>query len=254
MDEPELPLSGAALRDRQLVRVGDTVRRPAGPWTASVHVLLRHLRANGFDLAPSPRGLDSSGREILSYVEGRDIGLPELLTDDGVRRLGGLAKRLRSALAGYQCPPDAVWLHAKGAPRTGEAMQHGDLGPWNLLWGADSEIVGVLDWDFVGPGDPWYDTGHLAWFTVPLMSDERARSRGFSDPLDRQARLAAFAAGAGMSSDEVVEVAVRAQAEYERRVVARGSSADAGQWATFLELGFHRNARADRAWTVERFA
>lgn len=255
-DPEESPMTGAGLRDRELVRVGDTVRRPAGPWTPTVQRLLRDLRALGFDLAPEPRGLDSAGREILTYVEGRDQGWPflqEILAVEGAERLGRLASRLRSALAACPCPSDARWQFARGAPGPGTGLQHGDLGPWNLLWGEGPEIVGVLDWDFAGPGDPWYDTGHLAWFTVPLMDDERAYARGFPDPPDRRARLDAFATGAGVSAAELVGIAVRAQEEYERRVRTRGSAPEGGQWRTLLELCFHDNARADRDWTIRHF-
>jgi hypothetical protein len=41
----ELPLGGN-LNDA--VRVGNTVRRRAGPWTPAVHTLLRFLEAEGF--------------------------------------------------------------------------------------------------------------------------------------------------------------------------------------------------------------
>jgi hypothetical protein len=51
------------------VRIGATVRRPAGPWTPTVHALLDHLESHGF-LAPRARGIDEDGREILSYLEG----------------------------------------------------------------------------------------------------------------------------------------------------------------------------------------
>ena len=47
------------------VRVGDTVRRPAGPWTRSVHALLRHLEAVGFD---------EHGREVLTCLPGDTVG------------------------------------------------------------------------------------------------------------------------------------------------------------------------------------
>jgi Phosphotransferase enzyme family len=79
-------------------------------------------------------------------------------------------------------------------------VQHGDLGPWNLLWGADGQIVGVLDWELTGPASPLYDTGYLAWFTVPLMDDARARARGFPRPPERLARLNAFARGTDFRS------------------------------------------------------
>lgn len=252
-EEPEVPIGGAGLQNRDLVRVGDTVRRPAGPWTVSVQRLLRDLRRRGFDLAPEPRGVDEAGREVLTYIEGRDQGwpfIPDILTDRGAEDLGSLARRLRSALGAYQCPPDAQWQFADGAPGPSQALQHGDFGPWNLLWGPDGVVVGVLDWDFVEPGDPGYDTGHLAWFTVPLMDDERAHSRGFPEPPDRRARLEAFAAGAGLPAEAVVQLALQAQREYHRRIVSRGAAPDADPWRTFFELGLHRHADGDHAWTL----
>jgi hypothetical protein len=53
-----------------VVRVGDTVRRAAGPWTPAVHALLRHLRDAGFSGAPLPLGVDGDGREVLTFVPG----------------------------------------------------------------------------------------------------------------------------------------------------------------------------------------
>jgi Phosphotransferase enzyme family len=247
------PLHGAGLEDRGLVLVDDTVRRPAGPWTSSVHDLLRYLRRSGFDAAPEPLGLDSTGREILTYLPGRDQGwpfLPEILTDAGAQALGRLALLLRCALIGYVCPPDARWQFRTGAPEPGESLQHGDLGPWNLLWGDSTEVAGVLDWDFAEPGDPWYDTGFLAWFTVPFMDDERAQARGFPAPPDRRARLRSFAAGAGLSSDDLIGLVHQAQAEFASRVTSRGSSETGGAWRTFLAMGMHESTLADREWSA----
>jgi hypothetical protein len=53
-----------------VVRVGDTVRRPAGPWTPAVHALLDHLHQVGFEGAPRALGVDERGREILTFVPG----------------------------------------------------------------------------------------------------------------------------------------------------------------------------------------
>jgi hypothetical protein len=53
-----------------VVRIGDTVRRPAGPWTPTIHALLSHLVDKGFR-APGPLGLDDKGREVLRFLPGR---------------------------------------------------------------------------------------------------------------------------------------------------------------------------------------
>lgn len=66
----EIPLQGGDVTDG-VVRVGDTVRRPASTSTPAVHALLRHLEARGFGGAPRVVGMDGLGREILTYLPGR---------------------------------------------------------------------------------------------------------------------------------------------------------------------------------------
>lgn len=53
-----------------VVRIGDTVRRPVGPWTPAVHDVLNHLAAVGFPGSPRVLGVDDAGREILAFVPG----------------------------------------------------------------------------------------------------------------------------------------------------------------------------------------
>jgi len=64
--DEEIPLGGNL---NEAVRIGNTVRRRAGPWTPAVHALLRFLEHEGF---PAPRvlGIDERHREILTYIEG----------------------------------------------------------------------------------------------------------------------------------------------------------------------------------------
>lgn len=53
-------------------RRGDVVVRDAGPWTPTVHGLLRHLHRTGFPGSPRVvgSGWDASGRETLTYIGG----------------------------------------------------------------------------------------------------------------------------------------------------------------------------------------
>ena len=48
------------------VRVGDTVRRAAGPWSRSVDAVLAHLEKVGFEGAPRALGYDEEGGQVLS--------------------------------------------------------------------------------------------------------------------------------------------------------------------------------------------
>jgi len=71
---PPEPLAGGRLGGA--VRVGNTVRRTAGPWTPAVHALLGHLQRVGFAEAPRALGVDDEGREVLTFVEGETAGAP----------------------------------------------------------------------------------------------------------------------------------------------------------------------------------
>ena len=67
--QAEEPLPGGNA-STGVMRVGDTVRRPAGPHTPAVHELLLYLRAAGFEGAPRPLGIDERGREVLTFIRG----------------------------------------------------------------------------------------------------------------------------------------------------------------------------------------
>lgn len=68
-DPVEVPPAGGNMGGA--VRVGTTVRRPSGPWSATVPRLLRHLREAGLDWVPEPLGVDEHGRDVTSYLPGR---------------------------------------------------------------------------------------------------------------------------------------------------------------------------------------
>src|SRR2546423_14571099 len=72
--QQEIPLLGG--NTSTVVRVGDTVRRNAGPGTPAVHALLRHLEDVGFTGAPRALGTDERGREGLSSLERERGGAP----------------------------------------------------------------------------------------------------------------------------------------------------------------------------------
>ncbi len=63
-------LRGGYTNDGQVVRVGDTVRRPWRATSPATGALLEHLERVGFDGAPRFLGRDEDGREVLSYVDG----------------------------------------------------------------------------------------------------------------------------------------------------------------------------------------
>ncbi|SEF26900.1 Phosphotransferase enzyme family protein [Amycolatopsis pretoriensis] len=157
----EIPLTGGNV-SAGVVRVGDTVRRPAGPWTPSVHALLGHLHSVGFPGAPRPLGLDERGREVLEFIDG-DVPWPGrvdlLLPDAAVVAVGELVRDFHDAVAGFVPPADAAWqvlMPADGA----EIVAHHDLAPWNLVAGRGRWAF--IDWDTAAPGTRLWDLAYAA--------------------------------------------------------------------------------------------
>jgi hypothetical protein len=72
----EVPLDGGFANRGLVVRVGDTVRRPQRTTSAAAHALLQHLQDVSFDGAPRFLGVDSRGREVLSYIPGEAVTPP----------------------------------------------------------------------------------------------------------------------------------------------------------------------------------
>lgn len=145
----ELPLTGGRLTPG-VVRVGDTVRRPASPASPFVEQLLNHLARKGFAGCPQHLGRDDQGREALSFLPGHVPPRWQRFTDDQVAAAAGLLRQLH----------DATRDLASGL--SGEVICHHDPGPNNTVF-RDGRPVAFIDFDFAAPGHPLEDLGYLAW-------------------------------------------------------------------------------------------
>ena len=167
--DEEVPLPGGHMNT--VVRVGDTVRRTTGPWTPTIHALLRHIRANGFTLGPEPLGIDERGREILSFVAGETphSPLPDWLFSDAMLdAVGRMVRAYHEAVRGFVAPPDAVWQLPAHEPV--EVVCHNDIAPYNLVFDGE-RLTGVIDWDVASPGPRVWDS------PTPRTASSRSRPR-----------------------------------------------------------------------------
>jgi hypothetical protein len=72
----EVPLYGGIANRGLVVRKGDTVRRPLRETSPAIHALLEYLDEVGFDGSPRFLGVDTQGREVLTYVTGDAVTTP----------------------------------------------------------------------------------------------------------------------------------------------------------------------------------
>lgn len=153
--DPEVPLVGGRMTPG-VVRVGDTVRRPTGSHSPFVHALLQHLEDVSFHAAPRFLGIDESGREILSYIEGF---VPDNITpslgDREIEAAASLLRRYHDATAG------SVLAGSQ------EVVCHNDISPVNTVF-VDGEPAALIDFDAARPGPRIRDVsyGMFLWLNL----------------------------------------------------------------------------------------
>jgi hypothetical protein len=233
-----------------VVRVGSTVRKPAGPWTPTIHALLTHLRENSFTLAPEPLGVDEQGREVVAWLEGEAAFRPWpaiLRTDEGVQVLARTLRRCHEVVRAFDPGPDATWRVGRRRVRPGEIVCHADFAPWNTLWDED-RLVGIIDWDMAEPGSPLMDVAFLALHLVPLRSDEIARESGFLDEPSRLQRLGLLCETYGaFEPRDLIDAVFEHHARDRERTITWGAQGRE-PWKRFLTDDLLDTIEADESW------
>lgn len=251
-----------------VVRVGDTVRRPVGPWTPAVHALLNHLRTKGFDGAPHVLGLDDAGREILEFIPGEvawdDRHFRLLGSDDALVRVGELLRTFHNAVADFVPPADAIWRFPEMEADSdawadggagGKIICHNDVAAWNLVIGQDRWAY--IDWDVAGPRPPIWDVAYAAVGTLPITPD--ATDLGWTDDVPYGRRLRALADGYALDDrdrarlPEVIIARIRSSHDHMRARALAGiapwdwmwNEGHGDAWQTMLTLA----ERHAESWT-----
>src|SRR5215469_2958778 len=216
-----------------VVRVGNTVRRPAGPHTPAVHALLAYLHAAGFEGAPRPLGIDERGREVLSFIPGT-VPWPDwfepLEPKQRLVRAATLVREFHDAVTGFIPPPDARWQVLIPAEGTSEIIAHHDLAPWNLVIGPRWAFIA---WDLAAPGTRLWDVAYAVHGFVPLSASSRWQRR------DAGTRLRIFADAYGLDERQrrqlVPMLARRTRAMYD--FLDRQAIAGVQPWSQMWDNG-----------------
>ncbi len=250
----EQPLVGGMDPRHAPVRVGDTVRRPAGSSRAAVRDLLLHLESVGFDGAPRHLGTDDQGREVLSWIDG-DVPLPPYpawaMTDRALADLGGLVRRLHDATATFRATR-ADWSTEWADPGGGPVICHNDLYPENVVF-RDGRVVALIDFAMAAPGQPLWDLAIAAETWCPLGDPQRRDQHPAR--LDGIARFGILARAYGLEADqaeELLDVVAEERAHAAANIrgqIAAGNDAWSRDWPA---AGGDERAAADDAWIARK--
>ncbi|MEZ4658143.1 MAG: aminoglycoside phosphotransferase family protein [Caldilineaceae bacterium] len=194
-------LSGGNLS--QVVRVGDTVRRPLRSWSPTIHRLLTHLAEQGFTSCPRFWGWTSSN-EILSYLPGEVDFVPYRWREEVLVAAAQLLRSYHDATVDFAAHADAQWQYVYPDASRHEVICHNDFAPYNLVF--DGRLpYALIDFDMAGPGPRLRDVAYAAYWFVPLSfhaDDMVARTR--ADIANNSRRLKLFCATYGIPANEAL--------------------------------------------------
>jgi hypothetical protein len=247
MTADETPLGGGNMTSG-VVRVGDTVRRPAGPWTPAVHALLTHLHAVGFHGAPRPLGIDERSREILTFIPGTPAwpGHFHLLDGDGaLRHAARLIREFHDAVTGFTPPPGARW-HALTPAGGNEIIAHHDLAPWNLI--INDHQWAFIDWDTAAPGTRLWDLAYAIHGFAPLSANPAYQR----DDVSHRLRLIAdtYRLTEQQRLDIIPLLARRTQAMHT--ILAQQAAQGTQPWVRLWHEGHGAAWQADTSYITQR--
>ncbi|MGJ8657906.1 MAG: phosphotransferase [Akkermansiaceae bacterium] len=236
-----------------VTRDGDSVLRPMGHWSTSVHELLGFLEDSGFDYSPRFLEIDEEAkRERLSYIQG-EVALrpwPRVLCSlGGLEQLAEMLRRYHEVARKFQ-PKINQWHLLDRELPADSIIRHGDLGPWNIVWDGE-RLVGLIDWDFAELGTAIEDVAQAAWQCIPLKPSSRTLQTGVF-PEDQQQRLEFFCKAYGCSVEEVIgQVKVIQNLELDR--MNTHGKAGVEPWVSFLNRGDVEFVSEDAAWLNKDF-
>jgi hypothetical protein len=255
--QAEIPLAGGDVTEG-VVRVGGTVRRPVGPHSPLVHALLAHLESAGFEGAPRFLGIDESGREVLSYIDGEVAGRPRppwIADETRLASVGRLVRAYDDAAASFTPPPDALpgtkAAEPQGIPPAPayppELIGHVDITPENVIF-RNGRAFALIDFDLAKPATRADEMFNAMLWWAPL-SDPRD-----VDPLlrhvdvPRRTRILADAYGlSGTDRERIMGVAML-RTRRSWYLMKQRAETQGGGWQRMWDEGVGEVIKRREAW------
>ncbi|MGR6963304.1 phosphotransferase [Geodermatophilus sp. URMC 61] len=249
--EPEVLLHGGTANRGQVVRVGDTVRRPQRATSPATHALLCHLADVGFAGAPRFLGVDEHGREVLSYVPGTAITPPYpawALTDDALVSVAQLLRDYHRAVSTFDQTAH-TWPPSPPAPFAGGLVSHNDVNLDNVVF-RGGRAVALIDFDLASPGSRIWDVACAARLWAPLRPDTDIVDTRRGRAVERF-RLLVDSYGLDRGEREAVVRAVLRNHDWCYDVVGTAAANGHAAFSEYLVGGAQDRAERARRWYAD---
>jgi len=223
-----------------------------------VHALLTHLESVGFAGAPRFLGIDNTGREVLTYIDGEVAGRPRpawIADEDRLASVGRLVRACDDAAASFVPPPGASPDPGLPAPPgipplppyPPELIGHVDVTPENVVF-RDGVAVALIDFDlakWATRADEMYNT--MMWWAPlgdPVDSDPLLRD------VDVPRRIRLLADAYGLSETDrgrVVDVGIM-RSRRSWHVMKQRAELLGGGWQRMWDEGAGDQINRRLAW------
>jgi glycopeptide antibiotics resistance protein len=147
-------------------RVGDVVRKPTQPQSATIQRLVRHVRAQGVTWVAEPLGI-KGGFDLWRFIPGGvshddpHDDFPGVVVEEVARRL----REWHDATVTFPRSAKDTWFWP--GKRPDEVICHVDFAPYNHVFD-NGRFVGAIDFDLCYPGPRLWDLAYTAYRYVPL--------------------------------------------------------------------------------------
>jgi hypothetical protein len=234
------------------------VRRPLGPHSPLVHALLAHLESVGFAGSPRFLGIDGSGREVLSYIDGEVAGRPRppwIADEARLASVGRLVRAYDDAAASFDAPPDVrpdtVPAGPAGIPPAPpyppELIGHVDITPENVIF-RDGRAYALIDFDLAKPAtraDEMYNA--MLWW-APLADPRDVDPLLRHVDVHRRSRILADAYGlSGTDRQRILEVAIQ-RTRRAWYLMKQQAETQGGGWQRMWDEGVGDVIKRREAW------
>jgi hypothetical protein len=165
-DHDKVKLTGGNVSN--VYRIGNTVHRDLKPTSHKIHALLKHLESKGFNEAPQFLGVDTDGREILTYIEGEAGNYPVkdyMWSNNALKAIAEMLRRYHDSISDF--PLDKTWQAIDNTPSNHEVLCHNDFAIYNIIF-KDKKPIAVIDFDNAGPGPRLWDIAYTLYTCIPL--------------------------------------------------------------------------------------
>ena len=245
----EHPLPGGN-QTAEVVRVGNTVRRPNEPWSPAIRVLLDHLATAVPGIAPRSLGIDEKGRDTISFVEGETGHYPlaeQMRSDASMVSAARLLRRYHDAASALRDRIDLPWQYADPDPDRREVICHNDAAPYNIIFQNGLPAM-LLDFDHAGPGPRIRDVAYAVYRFAPLASDESCHGFGWTTPPNRFARARMFIETYGLESTDGLIAMVEHRVRNLRDNILELAQTDPTRVTRHLQEDHIGSYNSDLAW------